>query len=75
MNDNLVENIMAEMAESGLYKAEEEGSVRGILSNAYENEERELHDALFSILMRKSTKEGLAHIVVFHMWERAKEYG
>lgn len=75
MSSNLVENIMAEMKESALYRAEDEDSVRTILTNAYEKDERELHDAMFSIIKRNSSKEGLAHIVTFYMYERAQEFG
>lgn len=66
---------MYEMVESALYRAEDEDSVRTILNNAFEKDESELHDALFSIIMRNSTKEGLAHLAVFYMCERAEEVG
>ena len=74
MNNNLVESVKAEMKESALYRAEDEDSVRAILNDALEKDEREMHDAMFSIIMRNSTKEGLARGVVFWLCERAKEY-
>ena len=74
MNSNLVENIMAEMAESALYNAENEEGVEANLKNTRENDEHQLHDVMFSILMRHCTKEELAHLVTFYVCERAKEY-
>lgn len=73
MSSNLVENIMAEMEESAVYPSEDREGVETILMNAGEDE-RELHDAMFSVLMRQSTKTGLAYIVTYYMYERAKEF-
>ncbi len=74
MSSNLVESIMAEMAESALYNSEDKEGVETILMNAREDE-YQLHDAVFSILMRHCTKTALAHLVTFYVCERAKEYG
>lgn len=74
MSSNLVENIMAEMEESAVYPSEDREGVETLLMNAGEDE-RQLHDAMFSILMRHSTKTGLAYMVTYYMYERAKEYG
>lgn len=73
MSSNLVENILAELQECGLYPSKDKEGMETLLRNAGEDE-RELHDAMFSILMKHSTKTGLAYIVTYYMYERAKEY-
>ncbi|MCY3718280.1 MAG: hypothetical protein OXG07_01825 [Anaerolineaceae bacterium] len=75
MDDYFVENVMWEMVESALFRSEDRESVESALKDAYENDEYELHDALFSTLMRDNTKEGLAHTVVYYLCARAKETG
>ena len=74
MSSNFVESIMAEMAESALYNSEDKEGVETILKNTRENDEHQVHDAVFSILIRHCTKEELAHHVAFRVCERAQEY-
>ena len=73
MSSNYVDNLMYEMVESALYPREEDDSVRAMLNNSLEKGENELHEALFCLLMRSNTKEGLAHLAAFHLCERAEE--